>query len=273
MLDDEKPTDAAPEDWSSVEWTEDLQTAASFLTWVPIAGRTAGAFDLRRASRAFPVAGALIGLAAAIVVALCAALGMSSLLSAALAILAVVIVTGALHEDGLADTVDGFWGAADREGKLKIMRDARIGTFGVLALLFSVVVRIAALQQILGEGTLPAAASLVAAGAVSRHGMVALLRRTANARGEGLAFAAGTPWAGAERTSLIAALVIGVPAAWLAGGLIGVLLAGAFAIVAFIGVRGLTRYYIGGHTGDVCGAVQQIIEIAVLTGLALTAGD
>lgn len=273
MLDDEKPTDAAPEDWSSVEWTEDLQTAASFLTWVPISRTAAEAFDLRRAARAFPVAGALIGFAAAIVVVLCASLGMSSLLSAALAIFALVIITGALHEDGLADTVDGFWGAADREGKLKIMRDARIGTFGVLALLFSVVIRIAALQQILSEGAFQAAAALIAAGAVSRHGMVALMRRSANARGEGLAFSAGTPWAGAERTSLITALAIGLPAAWLAGGIVGVLVAGALAILAFIGVKELARYHIGGHTGDVCGAMQQIIEIAVLTGLALTAGD
>jgi|SRR5262245_6458077 len=273
MLDDEKPTDAAPEDWSSADWAEDLQTAAGFLTWVPIPGRAQETFDLRRASRAFPVAGALIGLAAAIVVILCASLGMSSLLSAALAILAIVIITGAFHEDGLADTVDGFWGAADREGKLKIMYDARIGTFGVLALLFSVLIRIAALEQILGEGTLPAAASLVAAGAVSRHGMVALLRRSPNARGEGLAYSAGTPWPGAERTSLITALVIGLPAAWLAGGVVGILVAGALAIVAFIGVKELARHHIGGHTGDVCGAMQQVVEIAMLIGLALTAGD
>jgi adenosylcobinamide-GDP ribazoletransferase len=273
MLDDEKPTDAAPEDWSSVEWTEDLQTAASFLTRVPIGGKPEGAFDLRRASRAFPVAGALVGFVAGIIVILCASLGMSSLLSAALAILAVVIVTGAIHEDGLADTVDGFWGAADREGKLRIMRDARIGTFGVLALLFSVVVRIAGLEQILSEGAFEAAASLVAAAAVSRHGMVALMRRSTNARSEGLAYSAGTPWAGTERTSLIATLAIGLPAAWLASGIVGVLVAGALAILAFIGVRELARYHIGGHTGDVCGAMQQVIEIAVLTGLALTVGD
>jgi adenosylcobinamide-GDP ribazoletransferase len=273
MLDDEKPTDAAPQDWSSVEWTEDLQTAAGFLTWVPIPGRDHETFDLRRASRAFPVAGALIGLAAAIILMLCASLGMSSLLSAGLAILAVVVVTGALHEDGLADTVDGFWGAADREGKLKIMRDARIGTFGVLALLFSVVIRIAALEQILSVGAVQATASLVAAGAVSRHGMVALLRRSPNARGEGIAYSAGTPWAGAERTSLITALAIGLPAAWLAGGIVGVIVAGGLAILAFIGIKALARHHIGGHTGDVCGAIQQAIEIAVLIGLALTAGD
>lgn len=273
MLDEEKPTDAPPEDWSSLEWTEDLQRAAGFLTWVPIPGKIDGAFDLRRASRAFAVTGALIGFAAGVVVILCASLGMSSLMSAALTILAMVIVTGALHEDGLADTVDGFWGAADRDDKLRIMRDSRIGTFGVLALLFSVLIRVAALEQILSEGAFEAAAALVAAGAVSRHGMVALMRRSANARSEGLAYSAGTPWAGAEKTSLITALAIGAAAAWLASGIVGVLVAGALAVIAFIGVKELARHHIGGHTGDVCGAVQQIMEIAVLIGLAVTAGD
>jgi adenosylcobinamide-GDP ribazoletransferase len=270
MLDEEKPTDAAPEDWSSVEWTEDVQTAASFLTRVPIPGRAAGAFDLRRASRAFPVAGALIGLAAGIIVILCPSLGMSPLLSAAVGVLAIVIVTGALHEDGLADTVDGFWGAVDREGKLRVMRDTRVGTFGVLALLFSVLIRIAALEQILSQGAFQAAAALVAAGAVSRHGMVALMRRSTNARGEGVAYSAGTPWARTERASLIVALAVGLPAAWLASGITGVLVAGALAILAFVGVKELARYHIGGHTGDVCGAMQQIMEIAILLGLALT---
>ena len=273
MLDEEKPTDAPPEDWSSLEWTEDLQTAAGFLTWVPIPGKPSGAFDLRRASRAFAVTGALIGLAAGIIVILCASLGMSSPLAAALTILGLVIVTGALHEDGLADTIDGFWGAADRDEKLRIMRDTRLGAYGVLALLFSVLIRIAALEQILSEGAFEAAAALVAAGAVSRHGMVALMRRSANARGEGLAYSAGTPWAGAERTSLITALAIGLPAAWLASGIVGVLIGGALAAIAFMGVKELARHHIGGHTGDVCGALQQMMEIAVLIGLALTAGD
>jgi adenosylcobinamide-GDP ribazoletransferase len=184
-----------------------------------------------------------------------------------------VIVTGALHEDGLADTVDGFWGAADREGKLKIMRDTRIGTFGVLALLFSALIRIAALEQILSAGAFQAVAALVAAGAVSRHGMVALMRRSTNARGEGMAYSAGTPWSGTERTSLITAFAIGLPAAWLAGGIVGVLVAMALGTIAFLGVKELARYHIGGHTGDVCGAAQQLMEMAVLIGLALTAGD
>ena len=66
---------------------------------------------------------------------------------------------------------------------------------------------------------------------------------------------------------------IGLPAAWLASGIVGVLIGGALAAIAFMGVKELARHHIGGHTGDVCGALQQMMEIAVLIGLALTAGD
>ena len=273
MFEDESPTETPPQNRSSDEWTEDLQTATGFLTRLPVWMSNSVAFDLRRASRAFPVAGALVGAAAAVVVIICRSIGMTPLLSAAFAVTALIIITGALHEDGLADTADGFWGAKEKERKLEIMRDSRIGTFGVLSLLLSVIVRIAAVSQIIEAGVVYAAAAMVAAETISRHGMVTLMVTTSPARSDGLAVSAGTPFPAASRTSLVITLVIGIPALWLTGGVRGIVIAGGLAVLVLFGVRELAKRHIGGHTGDVCGAMQQLMEIAVLTGLALAVGD
>lgn len=273
MFEDDRPTDAPPENWSSVEWTEDLQAATAFLTRLPLKAASSHSFDLRRAARAFPVAGAIVGILAAATLIICRSIGMSPLLSAVFTVASLVVVTGALHEDGLADTADGFWGAAEREHKLQIMRDSRTGTFGALALLFSVGIRVAALEQIIEAGSFSAAFALIAAEVISRHGMVTLMGTAPPARSDGLAISAGTPAAGASRTSLIIALAIGIPSLWLAGGVRGIVIAGVLAAVALMGVRELAKRHIGGYTGDVCGAVQQIMAMAVLTGLALSVGD
>jgi adenosylcobinamide-GDP ribazoletransferase len=194
---------------------------------------------------------------------------MGELLSATLAIGTSIALTGALHEDGLADTADGFWGGASREEKLRIMRDSRIGTFGVLAVVFSVIIRIAAVGEIVEAGAIPALAGLISAEAISRHAMSALLATTHPARSDGLAVMAGKPAGDAMRTSLLITLAIGLPGLWLAGGLSGLALAGGLALLAFMGVRDLGRRFIGGHSGDVCGAMQQAVACAVLTGLAM----
>jgi adenosylcobinamide-GDP ribazoletransferase len=103
--------------------------------------------------------------------------------------------------------------------------------------------------------------------------MVALMATSPPARSDGLAVSAGTPLAASNRTSLYITLAIGIPMLWFAGGVQGIVIAGVLAALAFLGVRELAKRHIGGHTGDVCGAAQQLMEIAVLTGLALAAGD
>lgn len=273
MFEDESPTDTPPQNRSSDEWTEDIRTATGFLTRLPVWVPNSAVFDLRRASRAFPVAGALVGAAAAVVVIICQSIGMTPMLSAAFAVTALIVITGAMHEDGLADTADGFWGAGEKERKLEIMRDSRMGTFGVLSLSLSVIIRIAAVSQIIETGIVFTAAALVAAESISRHGMVALMATTSPARSDGLAVSAGTPFPAASRTSLIVTLAIGIPALWLAGGVGAIVIAGGLAVLALFVGRELAKRHIGGHTGDVCGAVQQLMEIAVLTGVALAAGD
>ncbi|MGY2934738.1 hypothetical protein ACVWZ6_004340 [Bradyrhizobium sp. GM6.1] len=110
----------------------DLRMAASFVTILPVAlSKPAADGAVARATWALPVAGLLVGLAGALVYKVASLLGLSPNLAALLALAATALVTGALHEDGLADTADGLGGGRTRERKLEIMRDSRIGTYGV----------------------------------------------------------------------------------------------------------------------------------------------
>src|SRR5437764_8158410 len=107
-------------------WRDDLATAARFLTRLPLAGLgEPRAGPLAGAMRAFPLVGILVGLAGWVVFTLADWFGLPATICALLAVLATVAVTGALHEDGLADTADGFGGGGEPAGKLAIMRDSR----------------------------------------------------------------------------------------------------------------------------------------------------
>ena len=188
----------------------------------------------------------------------CQLLGLGPGPAALMAILAGLALTGALHEDGLADTVDGLCGGSDREQKLAIMRDSRHGTFGVVAIVFSVMLRAAALAGI-GEA-IYAGLALIAAHAGSRAILPFAMRMMAPTRADGLGAAAGRP----PTPHALAALAIGLPITLAAlgpgRGLIAFVLAGA--AMSALGV--LAHRRIGGYTGDVLGAFQQIGEIVML---------
>ena len=124
--------------------------------------------DFPRAVRMLPVAGGLVGAVAAIALAAASLLGFPPPLAAPLAICALALVSGAMHEDGLADCADGFLGGATRERKLEIMADSRIGTFGAVALVLSLYLRAVSLTLIVNESLGLACAVLIGAAALSR---------------------------------------------------------------------------------------------------------
>src|SRR5213082_1235930 len=140
---------------------------------------------------AFPLVGAGVGGVVAVAFFVAEALGCGSAVAAGLAVLAGLALTGAFHEDGLADTADGFGGGRDRDAKLAIMRDSRHGTFGILALVLSIGLRAAALGTI-GE-PIHAGLALVAAHAASRAALPMTMRLLTPARQDGLGATAGTP--------------------------------------------------------------------------------
>ena len=253
-MDDGDPTGAPI--WLTAWWV-DVTTALAFLTRLPLP-ETDRSPDLARATRAMPLAGAAIGLFGGAIYWLSAALGLTPAISGLLAVAATILLTGALHEDGLADSADGIFADAEPARRLEIMRDSRSGAYGVLALLLSVGLRAAALAALAGPG--PAMAALIAAHALARALPPAVMAWAPLARDDGLAASAGQAETGHAWTAL--GLGAGIAMAFLGpgAGLVALLAAGA---VGFAGFR-LARARIGGYTGDVLGAIEQLGEIAVL---------
>ncbi len=252
---------------------EDFKVSTVFLTRLPAIWLAAEFIrpDFRRAARAFPLVGALVGAVGGLALVIAAGLHIPPLVAAALAVMATMIFTGALHEDGLADTVDGFGGGSDPERKLEIMDDSRIGTFGVSAVVFSILLRVGVLMSLLPHGAFRTGLVLVAAEAVSRGAVVRFWQELPAARLTGLAHETGPPDQNASATALIAGIVIAVALVWPAisfgAALLGILLA---ALATYIFGR-LSYREIGGRTGDTLGACQQIALVAFLVGVAAAA--
>ena len=220
---------------------------------MPIAGD-----DVVRASWSFPVAGAIVGAIGALVYAAAYWIGVPTLPAVVLALAATAAATGCLHEDGLADTIDGFGGGKDREHKLAIMRDSRLGAYGGCALATSFLLRWSALATI--ADPLSVAAALITAHASARAALPAFMRYVRPARSDGLSAQAGRPsWSSAAVAALLGAiaLLIGLGPAGAVAGLIA--LAAASAFMAWLCMR-----EIGGQTGDVLGALEQVNEVMIL---------
>ncbi len=222
--------------------------------------RQAAPWRLDECARWFPVAGMLIGLVPALVFAI-AAQWLAPLVAAGLAIASGVALTGALHEDGLADTADGLGGGHPRERALEIMRDSTIGTYGAAALIFSIGLRWVALAT-LAPAT--GAAALVIAHAAGRGSISIALNRSTYARtkGTGELVSRGVPNAELWRTLAIAA-ALALLLGWGAG-LIAAIIGGSAALLLHMRVE----RRIGGYTGDTLGAMEQVCEIAVLLALS-----
>jgi adenosylcobinamide-GDP ribazoletransferase len=245
--------------------------ALSFLTRLPIPFvRTLDMPPLAQAMRFFPLAGAAIGAIVAGVLIGANMLGLPPLLAAVIALAAGTLVTGGLHEDGLADVADGFGGGKTREDRLEIMRDSRIGTYGTIALVLSYLGRAAIFETLSGAQPLTVLALFAGAAAFSRALVVDLLWATRPARSDGLSVFAGRP---SRRSALFSLITGGVGAAAAAG----VVLSPEISVAAIAAaglmlalMRALCMRQIGGQTGDVCGAVQVLTELTMLSVYAST---
>ena len=248
------------------EWLDDLRTAVAFLTRLPMPhpqGATPENFI--RAQRMLPLVGAGIGAAIGLFYLGIRAVGVPNFVAAALALGAGAMLTGALHEDGLADVADGFGGGRDRTAKLEIMRDSRLGTYGALILMVSFVAKLSALAA------LPEAAvvqCLVAAHALARGVLPAMSMSLPYARKDGLAAGGGRPDSATAATAAALALLI----ALLSLPWINALAASLLAVAAAIGMGWLAQRQIGGQTGDVLGGAEQVGETAILVLLAARLG-
>jgi adenosylcobinamide-GDP ribazoletransferase len=244
------------------EWLVDFRTAVAFLTRLPMP-HPDGAMppNFVRAHRMFPVVGALIGAAVGL---LCLGLryvGVPDLAAAALALGGSAILTGALHEDGLADVADGFGGGRTLESKLEIMRDSRLGTYGAVGLLVSFAAKLSALAVIPDGDVVPA---LIAAHALARGILPAMSMNMPYARKDGLARNAGQPDAAISAMAGGLALVIALLSLSWTNASCAALVAGLSGLcMAWLAMR-----QIGGQTGDVLGGAEQVSETAILVLLA-----
>jgi adenosylcobinamide-GDP ribazoletransferase len=241
--------------------------ALRFMTIVPVPSSDAAIAPdwLSRCAKYFPVVGIGIGLASAVVLLLADRIW-SPVVASLLAVATSMAITGALHEDGLADTADGLGGGASVERRLAIMKDSRIGTYGTLALVFSLLLRVTALADM---PAWTAAAALIAAHAAARLTPVFVMNALSYAgdiTAMKVSYIEAPVSAHDRRFALIVVLCALLPLAFvsilsaISGLLLGAALAAALALWA--------RQRINGYTGDVLGAIEQMFEIGFLLGVA-----
>jgi adenosylcobinamide-GDP ribazoletransferase len=225
--------------------------------------------DFAIVPRVLPLAGAIIGLPAAVILLFLSWLGLSGSLAASFAVLVSVLVTGALHEDGLSDVADGFGGGATRERRLEIMADSRVGAYGAAAMVLALLIRVTAIGDLTNNsGFWAAAMALLAAAAVSRVSGLLPLVFLPPARPGGRSASVGQPSPVTITIAVISSIFLGL-ALLLIGGfhLRGIALSIIFSYIVALPMIVLSERMIGGQTGDVAGATQQVAEIVFLTTL------
>jgi adenosylcobinamide-GDP ribazoletransferase len=237
----------------------DIKVAVSLATIVPVGpAKSLHDGEIAQASWALPVAGLLVGLPGAVVYAIAHRVGLPAEPAAVLALAATVLVTGAIHEDGLADTLDGLGGGKSRDSRLEIMRDSRIGTYGACALVISITLRWSALATIAEPAAV--ATALLMAHAAARAALPVFMWLIPPARPDGLSAGAGQP----SPQSAIMAVSLGILCLVIGLGpgkaIMGLILLSIGALIWGV----IATRQIGGQTGDILGALEQAGEIAIL---------
>ena len=230
-----------------------LLTGLGLLTRLPLPDYQARGPE---AGWSWPLVGLILGVIAALAGYIALSFGLPASLAALIVVGVQIICTGALHEDGLADTADGLWGGWTRERRLEIMRDSRIGSYGVIATVLALMARGVALTLLMAEGY---CAALIVAGVLSRGILPGVMALVPNARQDGLSRGVGRP---SHRIAGVAAALAVVLALIFAG---GTAISAVIAVLVITCITALiARARIGGQTGDILGAIQVLAVLAVL---------
>ncbi len=246
----------------------DLVCALMLLTRLPVArlARLGGTPNPARCVWAFPLVGLIVNGIGGLVYWVAYRVGMSPLLAAAWTVTATIVLTGALHEDGLADTADGFGGGATATRKMEIMRDSRIGTYGALTLILSITVRVAAIAALSKPTSVLAA--VVLSGILGRGGMLVMLLVLVPARSDGMGASMGNQ----QGRSPVLGLGLAMGAAFLCFPPQVAVVAIALGFGSSLVFARLAYTQIKGFTGDVLGASEMVAECVVLTAMANALG-
>lgn len=248
---------------------KDFTVCVQFLSRFPIPELLASHDkpDFKRSSRMFPVAGLLIAMPAISAMVLLGLLNVPPMVVAAVTITLQLAVTGALHEDGLADCADGFGGGRTREDKLTIMKDSRVGAFGVAASIMALVLRFALLTALIEVSLLSGILAYLASQMLSRAVQVYFWQCLPPARQDGLAATFGQPDEQAMTWALATGIISALTLTFFAFPALSVFIGMIIVLIALIAFRTLCINQINGQTGDTIGAIQIITEIAFLIGL------
>jgi len=246
---------------------DELRAAIGFLTRIPVGRFETTDRTLTASAAYFPLVGALVG-AIGLGFWWVGASLLGPLAGAVIGVLATVVVTGALHEDGLADTADGLWGGATAEQRLAIMRDSRIGTYGIIAIVGDLLLRVALLAPS-DTNDIETATRIFLIGHV--WGLIAPLVLAATlpaARKDGQGARLGVP---TPRVTSIAVLTVAVVTIGLVGRWAPVVMAAA--AIVLLGVWQAAMRRIGGVTGDIHGAAVVLTNLAVALTVAAIAHE
>jgi adenosylcobinamide-GDP ribazoletransferase len=238
----------------------ELVAAVALLTRLPVPKLSLPASRGAESVWAYPLVGAMVGALGGVAYWLAAWLSLPPALAALCALAVMMVATGALHEDGLADFADGLAGKTP-ERRLAIMRDHEIGTYGVIALLLSLAIRATAMALMAAPSAVLAA--LIATDAAGRLAAVLVMAGLPPARGDGLSASVGQPGAGVASVALLITLAV----AWLALSFGAAMLLIVAAGVSAAGIGFLAQKRLGGQTGDVLGAACQICQCLALMAL------
>jgi adenosylcobinamide-GDP ribazoletransferase len=258
--------------------TDEARRAILFFTRLPVAwlgmpepqadGSADGTPGMGQAIRMAPLAGLVVGAAGALGLVIGAGLTDSVLVGAVLALVATVLISGALHEDALADFADAL-GGTDPARRLEIMRDSRVGSYGVVALCLSLLARVALIAAIAGAGGMVAAATaLMSAHALSRAFGLWLPYSLPPARKSGAAVAFGRPDERILQQTVLIGLIIALVLAASGAGLIATLAAIVLSGATAFAMGNIAERLFGGQTGDLSGTAIQLCEIAFLFAIA-----
>lgn len=247
----------------------DFVMAVRFYSLLPIGGTAHETPDINRIARAVPFASLVIAALPAVMLFLGWLVHLPPLFSALLCVGVGAAVTGAMAEDAIGDSMDGLGGRTP-ERRLEILKDSRIGAYGVIGITLFIGLKASALAHLLEVRTFGAVLLLLAGQVFARSAALWLIHVLPSARRDGMSASAGA----LERTPMLVGFVfaglIGFVLAAPFVGVLGVALALLFTALVCLGWTALWRRLVGGQTGDLIGGLQAVLEIAILTAFILS---
>lgn len=251
-------------------FTQDILAGLILLTRMPAATLTEKP-DYSRAMWSFPVIGFFSGALAALPGAVALQAGLGSYIAALISIAALMLLTGAMHEDGLADMTDGFGAGGSQEKIAAIMKDSQLGSYGTLSLILSTLLKIALLAKLADTPVNLILAMIFMAG-IGRGQVVLLCALFPISQQAQLGQIMRRP---SDKINVLTALLWGLPLFLILPLFEGFSVSTGIYVIGFnglvmlwIGLR--ARHYLGGLTGDIMGACILLAELGCLFGLVIS---